>query len=245
MRHPRLRDGHKLITRELYPINEIPDDIIVKIAGYFAYLLYVGRKDIKGDDWGDAFARAIGGIHLDSPVGIADVVLGKMAWSMKTVKNVNPLSVRRVRLISGRCSPDYSYGIQDPHKDIEQTGRAVLGIWNERVNLALDNYNPVRTLVLVRSEDCLSFCMYEKETHRYASSDYVWEVNKNGNLIGKSIISGKTVFTWQPHGSQFTIHEDIPSNAIKFRIKCPPVILPEDILKTIDFDSSWVEIIST
>lgn len=46
MKHPRLRDSHKLVTTELYPINEIPDEIIVKIAGYFAYLLYMGRKDI-------------------------------------------------------------------------------------------------------------------------------------------------------------------------------------------------------
>jgi hypothetical protein len=128
MKHPRLRDGHKLEASELYPTNEIPDDIIIKIAGYFAYLLYTGRKDISGEDWGDAFASAIGGTHLDSPVGIADVVKNKMAWSMKTVKNSNPFTVKNVRLISGRCSPDYSYGITDPHEDIEKTGRAVLGI---------------------------------------------------------------------------------------------------------------------
>lgn len=154
MIHPRLRDSRRLITTELYPINELPDEIIVKVAGYFAYLLYMGRKDITGEDWGDSFAKAIDGVHLDSPVGIADVVKGKMAWSMKTVKNPTPLTVKKVRLISGRCSPDYSYGITDPHADIEKTGRAVLGIWNERINLALDNYNPVRTMVLVRSEDC-------------------------------------------------------------------------------------------
>ena len=59
MNHPKLRDGRKLVTSELYPINEIPDSIIVKIAGYFTYLLYMGRKDITGEDWGDAFARAI------------------------------------------------------------------------------------------------------------------------------------------------------------------------------------------
>ena len=113
------------------------------------------------------------------------MVLEKMAWSMKTVKCTNPLTIKKVRLISGRCSPDYSYGISDPHKDIQQTGRAVLGIWNERINLALDNYNPVRTLVLIRSEDCLSFCLFEEDTHRYPSNDYIWETNKNGNLIGK------------------------------------------------------------
>lgn len=242
MKHPRLRDGHKLVTNELYPLNEIPDDVIIKIAGYFVYLLYVGRKDITGEDWGDAFAKAINGTHLDSPVGIADVVAGKMAWSMKTVKNNNPLTVQNVRLISGRCSPDYSYGITDPHEDIEKTGRAVLGIWNERINLAHDTYNPVRTLVLVRSEDCLSFCLFEEDTQRYPSNDYVWETNKNGNFIGKDIVSNETRFTWQPHGSQFTIHTSVPRNAVRFTIKEPPVISQEMILKSIDFDPSWVKI---
>lgn len=243
MKHPKLRDGRKLITSELYPINEVPDNVIVKIAGYFAYLLYVGRRDISGNDWGDAFAKAIDGIHLDSPIGIADVVKGKMAWSMKTVKTKNPLTAKKVRLISGRCSPDYSYGITDPHEDIEKTGRAVLGIWNERINLARDNYNPVRTLVLVRSEDCLSFCMFEEDTHRYPSNEYIWSVNSNGNLIGKSIATGETVFAWQPHGSQFTIHEPIPHNAVRFTLRKPPVTSVDAILTAMDFKPDWVKII--
>lgn len=242
MRHPRLRDSHRLRTTELYPLNEIPDETIISIAGYFTYLLYVGRKDITGEDWGDAFASAIDGKHLGSPIGIADVVKGKMAWSMKTVKNTNPMTAKKVRLISGRCSPDYSYGITNPHEDIEKTGRAVLGIWNERINLALDNYNPVRTSVLVRDEDCINFCLFEEETHRYASNDYYWEVNKNGNLIGKSRATDEIKFTWQPHGSQFTIHESIPINAVRFTIKKPPVITKDKILSTINFDESWVEI---
>lgn len=75
---------------------------MVKIGAHFVYLLYMGRNDIGGDDWGDAFANAIGGVHLDSPVGIADVVLGKMAWSMKTVKNSNPFKVENVRPSSRR-----------------------------------------------------------------------------------------------------------------------------------------------
>ena len=243
MKHPRLRDGHKLVTSEIYPVNEVPDDVIVKIAEYFAYLLYVGRKDISGDDWGDAFARAIDGIHLASPIGIADVVKGKMAWSMKTVKVSDPLKVNKVRLISGRCSPDYSYGISDPHSDIDKTGRAVIGIWNERINLALDNYNPVRTLVLCRSEDCLSYCLFEEDTHRYPSNEYIWHTNRNGNLIAESIETGETAFTWQPHGSQFTIHAKVPRNAVRFTLKRPPVISQDAILEIIGFDPSWVNII--
>ena len=242
MKHPRLKDSKKLSTLEPYPINEFPNDLIVRIGGHFAYLLYVGRKDISGSDWGDAFAEAIGGTHLDSPVGIADVTFGKMAWSVKTVKTSKPFTTQSVRLISGRCSPDYSYGITNPHADIQQTGRAVLGIWNERIKIAQDNYNPVRTSILIRSNDLLNYCLFEEDNHRYRTSDYIWEVNNNGNLIGKSLITNETCFTWQPHGSQFTIHTHVPENAIKFTIKRPPLLSKEKILDTIQFDSSWVEI---
>ena len=215
----------------------------MKIGSYFVYLLYIGRKDITGTDWGDAFSDAIGGKHLDSPIGIADVVLEKMAWSMKTVKNSTPFNCKNIRLISGRCSPDYSYGITDPHDDIQKTGRAVLGIWNERVNIAQDNYSTVRTSVLVRSNDLLSYCLFEEENHRYRTNDYYWEVNANGNLIGKSLETNEVCFTWQPHGSQFTIHTKVPENAVRFEIQQPPLLTKENILDTIHFDKSWVRII--
>jgi hypothetical protein len=243
MQRPKLRDSGKLHNYEPYPLNELPDDLIVKIGSYLVYLLYIGRKDITGTDWGDAFSDAIGGKHLDSPVGIADVVFEKMAWSMKTVKNPTPFNCKNIRLISGRCSPDYSYGITDPHDDIQKTGRAVLGIWNERVNIAQDNYSTVRTSVLVRSNDLLSYCLFEEENHRYRTNDYYWEVNANGNLIGKSLETNEVCFTWQPHGSQFTIHTKVPENAVRFEIQQPPLLTKENILDTIHFDKSWVRII--
>lgn len=244
MEKPRLRDSKKLKAHEPYPLNEIPEKLITDIGAYFVYLIYVGRKDLSGSDWGDAFAKAVGGVHLDSPAGIADVVLNEnIAWSMKTVKNKNPLTCKTVRLISGRCSPDYSYGITDPHKDIQKTGQAVLEIWNERVNIARDNYSNVRTSVLIRSEDLLSYAVYESENERYRTSDYVWEVNSNGNLIGKDKLTEETHFTWQPHGSQFTIHEKVPSGALKFTIKQPPVVTQKSILEAIKFDESWVKIV--
>lgn len=243
MKHPKLRDSNKLHTYEPYPINELSEELIQKIGGHLIYLLYTGRKDITGVDWGDAFSEAIDGKHLDSPIGIADVVLDKMAWSMKTVKAKNPFKAQTARLISGRCSPDYSYGITDPHKDIQATGRAVLGIWNERINIAQDNYNPVRTSILIRSEDLLSYCLFEEESHRYRTSDYLWEENENGNLIGKHIETGETCFTWQPHGSQFTVHTNIPQNATRFTIRRPPLLCKEDVLNAIRFDTSWIEIL--
>lgn len=244
MKHPKLRDSKKLLTREPYPINEIPEEVIKKIGRKFVYMLCVGHKDLTGDDWGNVFAEAIGGTHLQSPVGIADVVFDKMAWSMKTVKKDNPHSgSNSIRLISGRCSPDYSYGINDPHEDIQKTGRAVLNIWNERVNIAQDYYNPLRTSILIRSKDLLSYTLFEEENHRYVASNYRWEENTNGNLIGIDIETGLTCFTWQPHGSQFTIHTSIPQNAVRFKIKQPPKLDVEDTLKQINYDDDWIEIL--
>lgn len=241
---PRLRDIKKLVTVEPFRLNDIPDELIISIAGYFVFLIHTGRKDFTGTDWGDALASAVGGKHLDSPVGIADVILNKMAWSAKTVKtNTNIFNISNVRLISGRCSPDYSYGITDPHKDINKTGEAVLNIWNERINIAYDHFNPVRTSVLIRSEDLSSFILFEEENRRYRTSDYKWTVNKNGNLIGLDKLTCEPCFTWQPHGSQLTIHTKVPENAVKFKLKHPPIIEQKKILKTLNFDESWVEIL--
>ena len=239
---PRLRDSKRLSTKTLYPLNVIPPEMITKMGGYLVYLLYIGRKDITGSDWGDVFADSIGGTHLDSPVGIADVVFGKNCWSAKTVKIPDPFSASRVRLISGRCSPDYSYGITDPHKDVQKTGEAVLNIWNERINIATDHYSNVRTAVLIRSYDCLSYRLFEEDTQRFRTTDYHWKVNSNGNLIGLDH-NGRHCFTWQPHGAQFTIHTEVPESAIKFQIKRPPSISKQDVLKLVEFDESWVQII--
>ena len=64
MKHPKLRDSKRLLTREPYPINEIPENIIKLIGKRFVYMLCVGYKDLSGDDWGNVFANYIGGEHL-------------------------------------------------------------------------------------------------------------------------------------------------------------------------------------
>ena len=241
---PRLRDAWRLTTHDLYPLNVFPDELVQRIGGYLVYLIYIGRKDISGDDWGDAFADAICGEHLESPLGIADVVLGRNCWSMKTVKAQNPFKSNSVRLISGRCSPDYSYGITDPHQDIQRTGDAVLGIWNERVNIATDHYSQVRTSTLIRSYDLKSYVLFEEDTGRFRTTDYHWKVNPNGNLIGLDN-QERQRFTWQPHGSQFTIHTEVPVEAVKFQVRIPPDRLNKrDVLEVLKYDNSWVTILN-
>lgn len=53
-------------------------------------------------------------------------------WKLLIDKCIMKIKMRKsagistsVKLISGRCSPDYSYGITDPHKDVQKTGEAV------------------------------------------------------------------------------------------------------------------------
>ena len=237
--HPKLRDSKKLKAKELYPLGDISDEIIRFIGGEIIYMIHTGRTDLSGDDWGDIFSRAINGEHFKSPIGVADVAKDNMAWSMKTVKG-NPQTATKARLISGRCSPDYSYNITDPHEDIQRTGTAVLNIWNERINLAYDNFNPVRVCVLIRSDDLSSFEIYEEHIERYRTSDVKWKENKQNNLEG--YVNGVHRFTWQPHGSQFTIISEIPKDAIKFKVRRPSLMNKEEVLRNLEVDESWIEI---
>ena len=86
------------------------------------------------------------------------------------------------------------------------------------------------------STDMLSYTLFEEENQRFRTSDYIWEVNTN-------IETDELKFTWQPHGAQFTIHTKVPINATKFCIKQPPRLNKDDILHSINFDETWVEII--
>ena len=242
MQRPKLRDNKDRKIFELYPLGQIPDDVIFSIGKWMTYYFAMGKSDIDGEDWGDVFAKAVNGGHMNSPIGLADVVYEGMAWSVKSVKSTKPITTEHIRVISGRCSPDYSYNIVNPHEDIQKTGAAVLSIWNERINIAKENYEPLRTSILVRNFNNLEFLLFEKETERYVTKDYTWIKNKNGNLEGYDALSKKHIFTWQPHGSQFTILYDIPVSAKKFSIKRPKVFDFEKTMETIGFEHSWVTI---
>ena len=242
MQRPRLRDGKHRTGTELYPLGEFPEKVIYTISKWLVYNFALGKSDISGEDWGDIFAKSIDGEHLSSPVGLADVILEGKAWSVKSVKHTNPHSCPQIRVISGRNSPDYSYGITDPRENIEKTGKAVLGIWNERVNIALDKFDTLRTIILIRNVNTLEFTLFETETHKFVSADYQWFENKRNNFEAHDRVSERHVFTWQPHGSQFTIKYLIPASAVKFQIKRPSVLDFEQTIKQIGFSEDWVTI---
>ncbi len=244
MKSPKLRDSNSLPTQELYPINEFPEEIIRNIGKRLIYLKCVGRSDLSGDDWGDVFAEAIGAIHHHSPLGLTDVTLGNMAWSMKTIKVEKPHTTKAVmRLIIGRNSTDFSFKLENPRENPQLTGSMVLQIWNNRVNIAYKDHTSLRTSVLVRSKDLLSYSLFEEDTPRFVPNAYEWKINKNGNLEGFDVETGKKKFTWQPGGSQFTIHTHIPKNAYKFKIKEPPKLDLDETLNQINYSDDWVEIL--
>jgi hypothetical protein len=215
---------------------------VLDIGKWIVYSFAIGKADISGEDWGDIFAKSIDADHLSKPVGLADVVKEGLSWSVKSVKNSKPHSCSGIRIISGRNSPDYSYGIQNPHDDPQATGTAVLGIWNERVNIALDNFDRLRSAILIRNFDTFDFTLFEDETSRFATNEYRWEVNKNGNLEGYNRTSNDHKFTWQPHGSQFTIMHVVPASAVRFSVQRPPVLNFNDTLDQVGFDPSWITI---
>lgn len=242
MQRPRLRDNRGREPYELYPLGQIPDEIIYNIAKWMTYYFSISRSDIDGEDWGNIFAKSIGGEHLGKPVGLADVIYEGMAWSVKSVKSRNPWKQNRVRLISGRNSIDYSFNVDNPHQDVQRTGDMVLSIWNERVNIARERYEPLRICVLVRDFLSLEFTIFENEVARYDVSDYEWKENKNGNFEGFHKSAHTHCFTWQPHGAQFTIVSEVPESARRFRVKRPPMLDFDDTMKQIGFDRNWVSI---
>ncbi len=185
----------------------------------------------------------IGAEWKPSNVGLDDVILGNTAWGAKTVKATHPAQQPRVRLISGRNSPVYSFGETiDTRHDPNQVGQSILEIWNERVSAVREKFQNLRTVVLVKSDNLTEALVFEFDTIRYDPELFTWQWNNNGNLRGIEKASLAHRFTWQPHGSQFTIIEEIPANSLIVKIKEPEPLNKEEALKALGFDRSWITI---
>lgn len=242
MDKPRLR-GKRRRREEIYPLGQIPNNILLEMGKQVVHRLATGLGDISGDNFGTIFAQAIGGTHLASPLGLADVICNRCAWSVKTVQSSRPFEQSSVRLISGRNSPDYSMGITDVRADLATTGAAVLSIWNARVGEAMSEYNDLRIAVLIRNISKREFVLFEEEAQRFIPQEYKWTLNDRNNLEGLEEGTGAHRFTWQPHGAQFTIIRDVPASARSFSIvPTVPQVSPEAILSQVQFNEDWIRI---
>jgi hypothetical protein len=68
--------------------------------------------------------------------------------------------------------------------------------------------------------------------------------NDKDNIEGYDRTGDAHIFTWQPHGSQFTIIENVPEHRLAIRIRKPPRLERDKVLDALKFDESWVEVIS-
>lgn len=147
-------------------------------------------------------------------------------------------------MISGRNSTIYSFGDKEISEcNPNELGEKVLAIWNERVASIRKHYRHVRTVVLIKSNDLLELAAFEFDTIIYPKDQFWWQWNERNNLEGFNNSADQHVFTWQPHGSQFTIIENVPNERLAIKIKEPPQLDRDAVLKSIKFDESWVEIL--
>jgi len=239
---PKLRTVNKSVSA--FPLNEFPKEFPFLLGKELIYLLAAkGKPELEGSEWESIFATCIGAAWKPSNVGLDDVVMGNTAWGAKTVKAIKPSTQKKVRLISGRNSPNYSFGERSDQKaDANLIGKLVLDIWNERVSAIREKFKHLRTIVLIKSNDLSEVVVFEFDTIRYDHELYKWEWNKNNNLVGTHLKTDEHCFTWQPHGSQFTIIEEVPEKSLVIKIKQPKTLDKDLILKALGFDKSWVTV---
>jgi hypothetical protein len=240
---PKLRTVNKSLPP--FPLNEFSKDFPYTLGKELVYLLASkGKAILEGPEWEAIFANCIGAEWKPSNVGLDDVILGNTAWGAKTVKSVSPSKQKKVRLISGRNSPVYSFGDKiDTKADANLVGKSVLDIWNGRVSAIREKFQNLRTVVLIKSNDLNEVVVFEFDTIRYDPELFVWQWNKNSNLEGIEKSTEEHRFTWQPHGSQFTIIENVPTKSLVIRIKQPKSLDKDKVLKALGFDKSWITIV--
>ena len=176
--------------------------------------------------------------------GWKGVISDGMYFRTVVVRNPQPFKVKHVRLISGRNSPDYSFDIENVHtEDPDKLGEMILDIWNARITDVRKKFATTRTVVLIKGDDLSTVSVFEEDALKFLPEDYEWEWNQKGNLEGYLKGSDVKKFTWQPHGSQFTVTTVVPDNRLKLRIRRPPLLNRDEVLTQLRFDPSWIEVV--
>jgi hypothetical protein len=223
-------------------LNQFPPNFAQIVGKNIIYILATKTPpSLEGPEWEKIFADAIKGEWKPSAVGLDDIVKGNCAWSAKSVKSPKPFVAKIIRLISGRNNPEYSFStIEESENGI---GRQVLSIWNARVDRIRERYAHARTIILLKGNDLKQYSIFEINTLRYQPDLFEWKRNTHNNLEGFELSSGKHRFTWQRHGSQFTVIEEVPTQRLKFQVHIPPAPSIDKVLNSINFDPSWIQIV--
>ena len=180
---PRVKTRDGIEKHEPYPLAEFPHEVIQSISKCVVHLKAVGHADMSGDQFSRIFSDAIDGMSYGKPVGIADVSWNGCCWSVKTIQHKQPHEATKIRLISGRNSPVYSSGIDNPFADLQATGSSVLNIYNERINKTKWDHDDTRPVVLIRHMQAQEFTIFERPIVPFVAADYKWRLNARKNLV--------------------------------------------------------------
>jgi len=241
MPEPRIRTARR--GYGVHKLNDLSRDVLLSIGKSLTYYrLLRGDGGLAGEEWERIFAKAVGGTWEKSNVGLEDVVKGSTCWGAKTVKCSNPYGQQVIRLIVGRNSLDYSLGISDPRShDPQEVGTGVLAIWNMRVNTVGSKFHDMRFAILVRSDTLEENAIFEDDVRVVDPREVEWRWNKRSNLEGWA--GGSHLFTWQPHGSQFTMIRQVPPKVHKVRLRLPANVRTldeESLLAGVGWSEEWV-----
>jgi hypothetical protein len=79
--------------------------------------------------------------------------------------------------------------------------------------------------------ETMEFVLADHEIAEYNVHGYKWEKNRNNDLEGNSISGDRHTFTWQYHGSQLTILQEIPESSRKFKLRKPLTMNRDDFME--------------
>lgn len=240
-KQPKLRTVERI--KPPYSLNSFPGKFAIEFGKETIFLLATkSSPSLKGEEWEQIFAKCINADWTPSNVGLEDITLGNCAWSAKSIKSTNPETQKKIRLISGRNSPIYSFGESNIlNAKPDDLGEKVLSIWNERVSAVRTKHKHLRTVVLMKGKDFDKFGIFEFDTIRYEPELFEWKWNINKNLVGFDKYN-KHQFTWQPHGSQFTIIENVPEDTLIIKIRKSALLNKDTVLKGLGFKEDWISV---
>lgn len=219
-------------------------DFVSQLSKELFFSLVDSMSDVLSENKFAKILAACGNTTVCNAYDWSGVVVDDSYYRTVVVWNPQPYTVKHIRLISGRNSPDYSFNIENVHtEDPDKLGEMILGIWNARITDVRKKFATTRTVVLIKGEDLSTVSVFEEEALKFLPEEYEWEWNQKGNLEGYLKGTDVKKFTWQPHGSQFTITTNVPDNRLKLRIKRPPLLDREEVLEQLKFDPSWIEIV--
>lgn len=192
-------DGH------IYQLNEYSDSFKECVRKNLTFARYM-EFDCSGTRWEQIVSEGMKAKWRKSNDGLSDIYNPYTAWSAKTIQKPYPEHVKYADIISGRIQvQDYRELMDSPN----EIGRRIIDTWNKRVFDAIEEYNDIRTIVLIRSPKMDRVVVFEELTEPYNSSEYTWKFNSKNVLEGYDS-NDMRKFSWQPSGTQFRIVSKVP-----------------------------------